>query len=398
MSRELPKDWMTAPVKELFNLGRGRVISKKDIQAHPGEYPVYSSQSKGDGAFGYIDSYDFEGEHVTWTTDGANAGTVFYRTGKFNCTNVCGTLKAKAPQNISHNYAACFLGTIAHKYVSRVGNDKLMNNVFAEIPVKLPPLPEQKKIAAILSSVDEAINATQAVIDQTRKVKEGLLQDLLTRGIGHTRFKQTEIGEIPEGWDVARGEEITTKITKGQSPRWQGFDYQDDGVLFVTSENVRDGRLDVSKPKFLPLAFNDKLAGSQLQQGDILINIVGASIGRVCIYDSTIEHANINQAVCLFRVRNNVNNSFISYFLQSNFAIGKLVGTQSETARPNLSLKDMRSFVFPLPPIKEQEAICNTLSRVDSSLKLEEAKLAQLQKTKRGLMQDLLSGDVRVAV
>ena len=66
-----------------------------------------------------------------------------------------------------------------------------------------PPLPEQKKIAAILSSVDQAINATQAVIDQTRKVKEGLLQDLLTRGIGHTRFKQTEVGEIPEGWEIS---------------------------------------------------------------------------------------------------------------------------------------------------------------------------------------------------
>ena len=71
-------------------------------------------------------------------------------------------------------------------------------------PLLLPPLPEQTKIAAILSSVDEAIAATQSVIDQTRKVKQGLLQDLLTRGIGHTRFKQTEIGEIPEAWEVKR--------------------------------------------------------------------------------------------------------------------------------------------------------------------------------------------------
>ncbi len=68
--------------------------------------------------------------------------------------------------------------------------------------VLLPPLAEQKKIAAILSSVDEAIQATEAVIEQTRRVKDGLLQDLLTRGIGHTRFKQTEIGEIPESWEV----------------------------------------------------------------------------------------------------------------------------------------------------------------------------------------------------
>ena len=72
------------------------------------------------------------------------------------------------------------------------------------LPVPLPPLAEQRKIAVILTSVDEAIQATEAVIAQTRRVKEGLLQELLTKGIGHTRFKQTEIGEIPEGWEGNR--------------------------------------------------------------------------------------------------------------------------------------------------------------------------------------------------
>jgi len=82
-------------IQSICKLGRGRVISQGYLDAHPGPYPVYSSQTKNDGVFGRIDSFDFEGPHVTWTTDGANAGTVTYREGRFNCTNVCGTLEAR---------------------------------------------------------------------------------------------------------------------------------------------------------------------------------------------------------------------------------------------------------------------------------------------------------------
>ncbi len=108
-----------------------------------------------------------------------------------------------------------------------------------EVPV--PPLPEQKKIAEILGSVDEAIQATQAVIDQTRKVKQGLLQQLLTRGIGHTRFKQTEIGEIPEAWDVVLLGEVCTRITDGSH---QPVKTSDDGEIpFLYVSCIRNGEI-----------------------------------------------------------------------------------------------------------------------------------------------------------
>ena len=87
-------------------------------------------------------------------------------------------------------------------------------------------------------------------------------------------FKQSPLGPIPMDWGIMKGEEISEIITKGSSPKWQGFQYQNEGVLFVTSENVRDGFLNVSEPKFLPLKFNEKLKNSTLKKGDILINIV----------------------------------------------------------------------------------------------------------------------------
>lgn len=137
--------WPLVEIEELCDLGRGRVISKKDIEKHKGQYPVFSSQTTDDGIFGYIDSYDFDGEYVTWTTDGANAGTVFYRKGKFNCTNVCGTLKAKTDK-VLMKYLARVLNVITPHYVNYVGNPKLMNNIVAKIKIPLPSIEIQKKI------------------------------------------------------------------------------------------------------------------------------------------------------------------------------------------------------------------------------------------------------------
>ncbi|MEI7696146.1 MAG: hypothetical protein WCI64_10950 [Chlorobium sp.] len=95
-------------------------------------------------------------------------------------------------------------------------------------------------------------------------------------------YKQTEVGVIPEDWEVKTGEQITVLVGKGASPRLQGFEYTTAGMLFVTSENVRDGYLDMSKPKYLPMAFHEKIKRSKLQKYDVLINLVGASIGRSC--------------------------------------------------------------------------------------------------------------------
>ncbi|POB13851.1 restriction endonuclease subunit S [Halobacteriovorax sp. DA5] len=196
---------------------------------------------------------------------------------------------------------------------------------------------------------------------------------------------------VPKGWKKLIGEEIADKITKGSSPKWQGFDYQDSGCLFVTSENVREGYLDISKPKYLPLEFNEKLKNSQLKQGDILINIVGASIGRSCLIQKDISPANINQAVCLFRVKKNISHEYVSFYLQAPHIVRKLLGSQTESARPNLSLSDLRSFSFDIPPIFEQEKIASILSTWDEAIEKLEKLIETKKKRKKGLMQQLLN-------
>lgn len=175
----IPREWEVTRIKDITLLGRGRVINQQELLAHPGVYPVYSSQSKDGGVFGYLDTFDFEGDYVTWTTDGAYAGTVFFRTGKFNCTNVCGTLKAKSTR-LNMRYLAETLSLQTFKYVSYVGNPKLMNNVVAEIKVQCPPIAEQNKIASSLNSHDARIASEEAGLEKLRRVKRGLMHDLLT--------------------------------------------------------------------------------------------------------------------------------------------------------------------------------------------------------------------------
>ena len=173
--------WKNAKVEELFFLGRGRVISDREIQENLGKYPVYSSQTSNNGCFGEVNFYEFEGEYITWTTDGANAGKVFFRNGRFNCTNVCGTLKVKNANEIDTKYFAYLIDRLAFRHVAVVGNNKLMNNVMAQIKLYYPSSKsEQAAIASILSRVDEAIEAVQRSIAAAERLKKSLMQNLLT--------------------------------------------------------------------------------------------------------------------------------------------------------------------------------------------------------------------------
>lgn len=167
-------------IEELCHIGRGRVISQKEINSNEGEYPVYSSQTSNEGEMGRINTYDFDGEYVTWTTDGANAGTVFYRNGKFNCTNVCGTLKAKNG-TINMLWLKHELSIEAPKHVSKLlANPKLMNGVMASIKLRVPPRNVQDRIAYTLSDLELEGQLNKKQLQLLQIQKQGMMQQLLT--------------------------------------------------------------------------------------------------------------------------------------------------------------------------------------------------------------------------
>lgn len=140
---------------ELATLRRGRVMSKGYLVDNVGSYPVYSSQTANNGEIGSISTFDFEGEYVNWTTDGANAGTVFYRTGKFSITNVSGLIKINDTLRLNYKYLFYWLSIEAKKHVnSGMGNPKLMSNQVAKILIPIPSLSKQKIIVAILDKLE----------------------------------------------------------------------------------------------------------------------------------------------------------------------------------------------------------------------------------------------------
>ena len=167
--------WTTYKIQDIAEIGRGRVISSVEIdrQKHP-LYPVYSSQTSNDGIMGYLDSYMFDGEYITWTTDGANAGTVFYRKGKFNCTNVCGTLKIQP--KFDCYFVSLVLQQATQKYVSsNLANPKLMNNTMASIKIRMPNIETQKQLSKVFQTLDSCLLVHQRTCKMYLSEKQYLL-------------------------------------------------------------------------------------------------------------------------------------------------------------------------------------------------------------------------------
>ena len=172
-------EWENISVKEIFDVTRGQVLAVSNtvsVADADYKYPVFSSQTKQKGLMGFYKKYLFE-DALTWTTDGANAGDVNFRKGKFYCTNVCGVLLSK--KGYANLCIAEILNKVTHKYVSYVGNPKLMNNVMSEIPITIPiNLEEQTKIANFLSAIDQKIEVVAQQIEQAKTWKKGLLQQM----------------------------------------------------------------------------------------------------------------------------------------------------------------------------------------------------------------------------
>lgn len=272
---------------------------------------------------------------------------------------------------------------------------------FLQFSMVLPSINEQHKISGILSTIDSVISQTQAVIDQTQTLKKGLMQELFTHGIPgrHKKFKKTEIGEIPAEWEVKKLEELATLITKGESPHWQGFKYTESGCLFVTSENVRDGFIDLNNPKFVPIEFHEgKLERSKLKERDVLVNLVGASIGRCCLFIGWKGPANINQAVALIRCNHSLIPEYLMNLVNGDYVQDSFTHSKVATARPNISLSDLRNLKIPLPDLKEQQRELAIFNKIDDSVTQEKKLLLSLYNLKSALMQVLLSGEVRVKV
>ena len=342
-------------VNPLTILKRGRVIAKTDLDKKIENYPVYSSQTINDGEIGKIDTFDFDGEFVTWTTDGANAGTVFYRNGKFSITNVCGLIEIKDTSKLNYKFLFYWLSIEAKKHVhSGMGNAKLMSHQMAKIKLPVPPLEVQREIVRILDYFTLLTAELTAELTARKKQYEFYRDHLLSfdelNKNGGCELKM--LGEICE---LIRGNGLQKK------------DFVESGVPAIHYGQIYTyyGTFaDKTKSFVLPeLAAKLKKA----VKGDVLISGVSENIQDILKPLGWFgEDVAISGDMFALHPNKCIDTKFLTYMLQTdNFHKFKEKHAQGAKVTRVKSDKFLK-FQIPLPPLPTQRKIVEVLDKFDT--------------------------------
>jgi type I restriction enzyme, S subunit len=315
-----------------------------------------------------------------------NTFAVDYDKEIFDKTYFCYFLKSAAVQ--------LFIRIIS----TRTTQSDLTHKEFSELVVLIPPLNEQHIIASILSKVDELIQKTDQVIDQTQSLKKGLMQKLLTKGIGHTKFKKTILGDIPDTWDIVAMKQIVASYKNGiyKLPQYYGL-----GVASIRMFNIKDGKIDAIGAPLLEVT-KEEISDYGLKPGDILINRVNSKklVGKAGIVSQglgtvTFESKNIRVRVSSDKVDPN----YVNYFLNSSLYYNQIHSkTKAAVGQSTINQEDLDKIRLCLPPLEEQQAIVFNMFGIENKLDCEKKKIRIIERMKEGLMQILLTGKIRVKV
>lgn len=335
---------------DVCKISRGKVYSKKYLAEHIGEYPVYSSQTANDGILGKIGTYDCDGKFLTWTTDGAYAGTVFYRQGKFSVTNVCGLISCSNPI-LSLKFLYYWLTIEAPKHVHQgMGNPKLMSNQMAKIEIPLPPIEVQTEIVRILDKFTSLEAELEAELDCRKRQYEYYRDKLLSfDNVGGQEVEWKKMSEV-----CLKTSKINWKLVEGE------YKYIDLSSVDRDNHKISDCTI-----------INKENAPSRAQQvvktGDILFGTTRPTLMRFCYIPKEYDGEVCSTGYCVIRVNNEMINSHFAYhFLFTQKFQDYVEGHQKGASYPAISNKDVMSFELPIPSLQEQERIATILDRFES--------------------------------
>jgi len=290
------------------------------------------------------------------------------------------------------NWFIFYMMTLLKGELERLGSGSTFKEVskrnIRSLFLPLPPLSEQKRIAEILTTVDEAIEKTDQIIEKTKEVKKGLMQKLLTRGIGHKKFKKTEIGEIPVEWEVGEisdyGEILTGNTPPTNVPQYYGNEYP-----FVSPFDLGNKRIIRKTEKYL--SKEGFAVARALPANSVLVVCIGSTIGKTGIAGTELAtNQQINSIIC-----KNSDYNFVYYYATFiNQEFKQIAGTQ---AVPILNKGNFRKVKVAIPPLSEQKEIGGKLSAINDEIEKESNHKEQLELLKKGLMQVLLTGKIRVS-
>ena len=380
---EIPEDWKIRKLKDIANICYGK--SQKEVEMPNGKYKILGTG----GIIGYTNDFLWDKPSVLigrkgtinkpqyieepfWTVD-----TLFY---------------TKINKEYVAKWFYYYLNNInLKKYNEATGVPSLSASNLNSIKIIVPTYEEQEKIVSILSTVDEQIDNVDALIEKNKELKKGLMQTLLTKGIGHTKFKKTEIGEIPEEWEVKKLCAIVD-VVSGATPKTTVNEYWDEGnIYWATPTDITSNGKYISKTEKRITEIGLKSCSAKLlPKGSILMSS-RATIGERCI---NVVPMATNQGFKSLICKDGTSNQFIYYYI--DILKDKFLLLASGSTFLEISKKVVEDIKVALPSTEEQEKIASILSDVDKKIEEYENKKEKLEELKKGLMQQLLTGKIRV--
>ena len=209
-------------------------------------------------------------------------------------------------------------------------------------------------------------------------------------------YKLTEVGVIPEDWECNEIGELALRVGSGITPTGGEKIYKEYGIPFVRSQNIGWGDLLLDDLAYITDKTHESFQSSEIKQGDVLLNITGASIGRSAVADKRLNRGNVNQHVCEIRPTNNLDSYYLNNYLLSANGQKQIDSFQAGGNRQGLNYQQVRSFKVPLPPLPEQHAIATALSDVDTLITKLDQLIAKKRDIKQATMQQLLTGQTRL--
>jgi type I restriction enzyme, S subunit len=415
-NHSIPKGWRIVRLSDLFS----RVTRKI---AHP-DLPVltisakvgfmaqeerYSRFMAGESLKRYIELHRYEFAYNKGNSQTFPHGCVYplrnYEKAAVPHVYFCFKSRIEIDEDFFAHY---FASGALNEQLARINNTGVRSNgllniraeQFFAMEIPLPPLDEQRKISAILGSADNAIESARSAIDQTGRVKHGLMHELLTRGIGHTQFKQTEIGEIPDGWQVRPLGEYLPKESV-RNGLYKHADSYGQGTPIIRIDAFQNGEeIGLGGLKRVQVTAEER-AQFATYEGDVLLNRVNSlsHLGKVGVVGKVNEPTVFESNMMCIRPpkAGHLEARFLLMLMTSDRGRTQVMDrAKRAVAQASISQQDVRSFIFAFPPVSEQKAIVRIMRTIEAQEHENELTLGQLEFLKRGLMQDLLTGRVRV--
>jgi type I restriction enzyme S subunit len=408
-------NWINVTIEECCEiLDHLRVpVNGQDRQNMIGDVPYYGAN----GLQGYINDFIFNEDLILIAEDGGNfeeydTRPIAYKiSGKSWVNNHAHILKAKTAYSQDYIFYSLVHKNIV-RFIAGGTRSKLNKSELIKIPIYCPVNPvEQRKIAQILSSTDSVIEKTQAAIAKYKAIKQGMLHDLFTRGIdlktGKIRpkqedapehYKESNLGWIPREWDV---EKFGKEVDLIHGHQFRDYDFVETGLPVAKIGQVKPENLDLSNCSFVKLGREEEFKNEIICNGDVLMALTGATLGKACFVSGLSGIVLQNYRVGRFEPvvkENEIDKSFLYYLLIAGELLQQIFSKVNSGAQGNVGKTDFEKATFKKPPFNEQKIIAERFNSIDKKLSKEQTYLQKLQQLKSGLMADLLSGKKLVSI